>query len=385
MKRLSILLMSVVFTVSVFAQGVAVTVKNPTKIARQNVSVEVSSKNPIVKKQAFPLEECIVRVEGSVDEIVSQAIDEDGDGAADVLVFQTDLGPLEVKRFFVGNGVMTEKVESKTDARFVLPREDLAWENDRIAFRMYGPALAKDVSNGIDVWTKRVRYRIVEKWYKMSEGSAPGKDSYHVDKGEGADFFSVGRTLGAGAAAIWDGDSLRQPGVFAFQRVIATGPIRAQFELTYNPVMVKGKPLMEVLRITLDAGTNLNRVDVTFYGEGKGPLNVMAGIVQRKDVVSQMSQKEGWCSLWGHVNENAENGELGTGVIVPKNALVSTWEDNVHDAFIAKTSVGTPLRYYSGASWSRMGDHKTAVDWQAYLKEQAVFVASPIAVTVTSR
>jgi unsaturated rhamnogalacturonyl hydrolase len=385
MKRLSLLLLSVVFTCSMFAQGVAVTVKNPAKLARQNVTVEVSSRNPIIKKQALRLEECIVRVEGSVDEIVSQAIDEDGDGSADVLVFQTDLGPAETKRFFVGIGVSLAKMESKTDARFVLPREDVAWENDRVAFRMYGPALAKDVNNGIDIWTKRVRYRIVEKWYKMSEGSAPGKDSYHVDKGEGADFFAVGRTLGAGAAAIWNGDSLRQPGVFAFQRVIATGPIRAQFELTYNPVLVKGKPLMEVLRITLDAGTNLNRLDATFYGEGKGPLNVMTGIVQRKGVVSQMSQKEGWCSLWGPVNENAENGELGSGIIVPKNALVSSWEDNVHDAFIAKTSVGTPLRYYSGASWSRMGDHKTADEWQTYLKEQVALLASPVTVTVTSR
>ncbi len=372
-------------SVAAQSQGLVVSVKNPLKIARPNAVIEVSASAAAVAAQKWDLNKCFVRLEGSVDQIASQSIDEDGDGRADLLVFQADLGPSETKRFFLGSGPRVAEVETKTDARFVLPREDFAWENDRIAFRMYGPAMAKDVSNGIDVWTKRVRYPIVQKWYKMSEGSAPGKDTYHVDKGEGADFFSVGRTLGAGGSAIVDGDSLYQPGVFARQRVIAGGPIRAQFDLTYNPIFVNGKALMEIRRITLDAGSNLNRMDVTYYGEGKYPLKVMAGIVKRKGVVSQNSQKEGWCAFWGPVNDNPENGELGTGVIVPRNAFVSTWEDDIQDALIAKTTVGTPLRYYSGASWSRMGDHKTAVEWQNYLKEQAILLASPIHVTVGPR
>ena len=43
---------------------------------------------------------------------------------------------------------------------------------------------------------------IVEKWYEK------GHDSYHRDTGEGADFFDVGQTLGAGGTAIWRDDTI---------------------------------------------------------------------------------------------------------------------------------------------------------------------------------
>ena len=38
-------------------------------------------------------------------------------------------------------------------------KDDFAWENDRIAFRVYGPSLERtgEISSGIDVWCKRVR------------------------------------------------------------------------------------------------------------------------------------------------------------------------------------------------------------------------------------
>ncbi len=107
------------------------------------------------------------------------------------LLVQVDLGAGQSREFLVHSKVPPiPPVASRVDGLFVLPREDFAWENDRIAFRVYGPALAGEVNNGIDVWTKRVRSLIVQKWYRESEGSSPGKDNYHVDRGEGADFFT---------------------------------------------------------------------------------------------------------------------------------------------------------------------------------------------------
>ena len=75
----------------------------------------------------------------------------------------------------------------KTFCRFVPERmDDFAWESDRIAHRMYGPALITGegtISSGVDVWVKSTRNMIINKWYKSGE--------YHADHGEGLDGYSV--------------------------------------------------------------------------------------------------------------------------------------------------------------------------------------------------
>jgi pectinesterase len=369
-----------VLTTAIRAQDILVSVRNPSTSRQPGVVVELGSKTTASAKE-LSFDGCIVRDEATGSELVSQTVDENGDGIADVFLFQADFKPEEVRRFHVVKGIPSKKIDSLTDARFVLPREDLAWENDRIAFRMYGPAMAKDVNNGVDVWTKRVRYRIVEKWYKQSEGSAPGKDTYHIDNGEGADFFSVGRTLGAGGSAILVGDSLVQPGVFASYKIIATGPIRAQFELTYNPVQVNGTQLTETRRITLDAGSNLNRMEVTYRGEGTQELTFVAGIVKRAGVVATLDEDGGWVALWGSTNDSPENGFLGTGVVMPKASVLRVKENAIHALIIGKTKVGTTTRYYSGFGWTRMGDVTTSRDWNAYLAEQAMHLQAPLRIT----
>jgi hypothetical protein len=52
--------------------------------------------------------------------------------------------------------------------------DDFAWESDRTAHRVYGPAIIKDpkehlISSGVDVWVKKVRTPVVDKWYKRGE------------------------------------------------------------------------------------------------------------------------------------------------------------------------------------------------------------------------
>ena len=52
-------------------------------------------------------------------------------------------------------------------SRFVPERkDDFAFENDKVAFRIYGPALKDSKENsGIDCWLKRVDYPTIDKWY----------------------------------------------------------------------------------------------------------------------------------------------------------------------------------------------------------------------------
>jgi pectinesterase len=200
----------------------------------------------------------------------AQSVDLDGDGTIDQLLFQVQVRPHEVRKFVVRNTYGGSPTSPLTDARFVLPREDIGWESDRIAFRMYGPALASEVGNGFDVWTKRVHYPIVEKWYRANEGRTGGKDTYHEDRGEGADFFAVGRTLGAGSCALLDSGRLALPGVFSSYRIISPGPLRAIFRVTYLRGTFRGVPFREDKTVSIDAGSNLNRVEVVYSGIASG-------------------------------------------------------------------------------------------------------------------
>ena len=113
-------------------------------------------------------------------------------------MFQTELGASQSKSFTVQAGERKPftRDQYKVYGRFIRERhDDFAWENDRIAHRMYGRDLetwAKEplTSSGIDIWVKRVTRRVINDWYMI--------DDYHRDNGDGGDFYSVGKTRGCG-------------------------------------------------------------------------------------------------------------------------------------------------------------------------------------------
>src|SRR5262245_54005562 len=132
-----------------------------------------------------------------------------GEQPYDELIFQYDFAAGEKSARFTieESAAAVGPYESKVFLRFVPERfDDFAWENDRIAHRIYGPGLelpsaGKDqmTSSGIDLWTKKVRYPIVDRWY------CKGHDGLHTDTGEGLDLYEVGMNRGAGGTGIWNG------------------------------------------------------------------------------------------------------------------------------------------------------------------------------------
>jgi hypothetical protein len=347
------------------------TVSNPLGESLDAATVEIAL------SQVQPLRAPRITVREYDRPLISQLVDTDGSGEADLLIFRSAFAPHETKTFTVRDGD-APSAAAMTDARFVLPRHDLAWENDRIAFRMYGSVLAGDVNNGIDVWCKRVRYPIVGKWY---EGSAKaGKDTYHEDRGEGADFFSVGRSLGAGSCGLLAGDSLLQPGLFTGHRVLATGPIRALFELRYDSAMAFGRSYQVIKRISLDAGNSLNRIEVVYTGlPATDPLILAAGIVRRPQVTASADPGSQWIALWGPTNADPVNGSLGTGIVFPRGGVVR--ETDRHLMFTAPSRAGQPFVYYAGAAWTRAGDVLTGQAWESLLGSAVRRLGSPLVIT----
>lgn len=355
------------------------TVKNPAQVLRKSETVEVRLSD--IQAGGLQIGEGGIAVVDQVNggQLVTQVTDEH-------LLFQSDFAPGENRTFLVKPARKTESlVGSKVDGYFALPREDYAWENDRIAFRMYGPALAAEVNNGIDVWTKRVRSLIVRKWYDADAKEGKGT-YYHTDRGEGADFFAVGKTLGAGGSGIWYRDNLYQPGVFSACRMLSNGPIRTSFELTYDTWDVQGKKLTEIERISLDAGHNLNRIEVRFTGVNpRDSLLIACGLVKRKDVRVSGDKRSGWLALWGPTNDDPANGSLGTGVVLAPSTVVGRHDDSVQVLLLARLTAGQSFVYWAGAGWTRSGDFTDASSWDSYLREISLTFAQPLQISVAPR
>jgi len=327
-----------------------------------------------------------------VTNVLPQAKDPEGKGVAyGELIFQHDFAAGEQSAKFT-----VEKTDdvapvfpTKAFARYIPERlDDFAWENDKIGHRTYGPALAEPapaggkevlVTSGLDVWCKRVSYPIVDRWYNK------GHDHYHHDEGEGMDMYQVGTSRGCGGTGVWDGKTLRISRNYKTWKIIANGPIRAVFELTYENWDANGVYVTETKRFTVDAGHNLDRIDSTFTVAGAKEITVAVGL-NKKPADKNQDEKitttpvaaDGSLTQWV---EQKTNGQLGTAVIVPGSSGFT--EDDRNQLVLAKVAAGGTLTYYAGAGWSKAGEFTTADSWNAYIAACAARAKSPVHVTLT--
>src|SRR5687768_12513825 len=108
--------------------------------------------------------------------------------------------------------------------------DDLLWENDRTAHRIYGHELetAEPPSgSGIDSWGKHVPWPFMDRQLRTGD-----QHGYH---GEGLDFYSVGTGRGAGGLGIWFDNKLWTSRNYRTYRIIENGPQVADFEVGYAP------------------------------------------------------------------------------------------------------------------------------------------------------
>lgn len=266
--------------------------------------------------------------------------------------------------FQVGWGQESKATEPprKAFARHVPERlDDVAWENDRIAFRVYGPALEdhQKTGSGIDVWTKSTRNLVIDRWYQSTD--------YHKDHGEGLDFYSVGEGRGCGGLGIWNGKSLDVSRVWASHKILESGPDRAAIELTYAPWASGDRKVWETRKITLEAGSNLNRSVSTIQTDKPGALIVGIGISRRDGDVAVVDKSRGLLAC--SERKPGPNGTIYCGVLVDPRALVDFAETERDRLALIKVEPGKPFVYYAGAGWSKSGDFPNAESWERYLRE----------------
>ena len=261
------------------------------------------------------------------------------------------------------------KPERVAYCRFVPERsDDFAFENDKVAFRVYGPALKDSTeNNGVDCWLKRVDYPIIDKWYRQA---LKENKSYHKDWGEGYDPYHVGASLGGGSNAVWKNDTLIQPNVFRDYKIIENGPHRIVFELQYE---YEGIGIQERKRITLEKGSRLFRADSTFTRNGNPvSLEIAVGLTTHEGKAQAVFDSESQTiAAWETIGDS----ELGTGVkLAPAypgefRMLEEEGPDGSQAIFITSTGEDGQITYYAGYGWKKAGEITTFDAWQVYLRD----------------
>lgn len=361
-------------------KAIRVTTQNPLDIARPSETLVLSWTDLTKRMPSLTPDRVTVLDANTKQELVCQTIDLDGNAKPEQLVFQWDFKPKERKVFIVTMlpAPRQQTPASRVFARYVPERmDDFAWENDRVAFRMYGQALKKEtISSGVDVWAKRVRNLVISKWYAAGE--------YHTDKGEGLDCFSVGPSRGCGGLGIWKNDRMYLSDNYSGYKVLANGPIRTVFELTYAPWDVDGAKVSEVKRVTLDAGWNLSRFESTFTcSPACAKIQYAVGLVRRAGVETSSDADKGWMSLWGPTEAGKKDLEdLGTAAVLDKANLVSFRDGQNHELAIVNGKPGVPATYYAGFGWTRSGDFKSKQDWFNYLGQVAQRIKAPVSISI---
>ena len=382
------------------APGADITVSNDLAIARPSETISVAWADvaralPGALVQHIAVKDAAGHVLAhQVTNVNGEAKDPTGAGVAyGELLFQYSFAPGEKKAVF-----HIEKIEgiappfaSPVFARYVPERlDDFAWENDKIAHRTYGPALAAPapagskkevlVTSGLDIWFKRVPYPIVDRWYNK------GHDHYHHDEGEGMDMYNTGESRGSGGTGVWANNTLYVGTNYTTWKVLANGPVRSVFELTYANWDAAGTKVSEVKRFTIDAGHQLDQIDSTFTFSGPEQITVAVGLNKKPEdkgqVVKQAvtrRQGDGALMQWF---EQSSNGNFGVAVVLPTTTGFA--EDRLNELVLAKASSGKPLRYYVGAAWDRAGEITTRAGWEAYVAQAAARAASPVRVAVSA-
>lgn len=386
---------------------IAVTVENTLGTERAGEIVEVSMEE-ISTRLNLPDTAQLVIYDAEAQEVPYQ-ITHDG-----YLIFPASVGANATATYTITQGVPATVTVRACGRQYAERLDDMAWENDLVAFRAYGPALqAKgERGYGYDLFLKRgtaepiledlyekaldpTRQQQVNELRKTDPKAADElaqSFSYHIDHGYGMDCYAVGPTLGAGTSALVDNGTIVYPWCYKDYEILDNGPLRFSVRLTFNPQSVKADTsVVETRIITLDAGSHFNRTSVSYQNLSE-TTPVVTGIVLHNEEAATTAPDKGYMT-YTDPTTGTDNGKLFIGAVFPttvremKTVLFSADEkkqrNNAEGHVLAYNNYepGSEYVYYWGYGWDR-SDIENAEAWNNYVAGFADRVRHPLRVSV---
>lgn len=260
--------------------------------------------------------------------------------------------------------------------------EGPAWENDKVAFRLYF-----DMRNGKDVFGKRVSGMVLDTI------GANYNNSYHELADWGMDVLHVGKSLGAGSVAIKTKDAngkdtlirLGGPNVKKeMYEVVADGPVRSIFRIKYS-WEINGTPV-EITDETSIWGGQLfyeSKLAINGLSPDDKLVSGFADFYDNKPGIIDTADSKFFYS-YGPQSEQKDN--LGLAISVDEDTyhayekLMDTLTD-VRNSYIVSQKIkkGHPVTYRFYSGWERSDDRfKTEEGFKEFLLKEAILKKFPV-------
>ena len=356
-----------------------VIVTNDTELSRENETIELSFKS-LQKADRSLTSENVVVYDMAGDQVPSQVYSE-SDGTVK-LVFQATVEAGSAAKYVVKAGER-EEYPMLAYSRHVPERmDDYAYENNKVAGRIYGPALEFPRTFGSDVWLKCTERLVIDDWFK--------KMDYHHNYGEGMDCYKVGGTLGGGALVPYsDGEEFVIGDNWASFQHICDGPVRTKAEFTYNAFDVNGKQYSATRSIELDANSHFVKSVTTFHpvGHETDSLDLVLGAIQH-DVISRYNG-DCWIAFTEVASDTKQpeiDGDISIALIYDPAELADNRSKAIgdiagHAAIVTREAAGKPITVWTGSGWSQAGID-SPISWIVMTGDFAISQANPLKVEI---
>ena len=367
-------LLAAAFCLGACSQGLKVEVSNPTAIDRDDETVEIAWDQLAALKGVTPENVIVCNDEG--EQVPSQVLFR-GKAEPQALIFQADVDGMESEHFTIGTGIRAAYPAEAFGRQVPERYDDYAWENNKVAYRLYGPALEtspeKLITPGIDVWVKCTDKLVIDEWY--------AKGDYHHNYGDGMDCYKVGKTLGGGSSVPFiDGKLLLLPHNYQTCKKLDNGPIRTSVELTYAPFAIDDTHTVALTKIiTLDANQRFNRMESIYSGDFE-EFPVAAGFVRHD--VKQTETGEDWVAICEPASDSKDpvrDGDIFGAVVWDGAAILPETEG--HALAVKNVRTDETMIYYSGTGWSQ-GGVDDMDKWIEDVNELKAAVETPLQVIV---
>lgn len=284
-------------------------------------------------------------------------------------------------------------------ALYKIRKDDIAWENDRCAYRVYGPALQRtgEKSFGIDVWVKDAPELILDhRYYKDMQSNidaAPlekdgrkeearfvhNNGSFHLDHDGswGMDGYGVGPTLGCGTPAYIKDGKLVLPYCYTDYDILDNGPLRFTVCLEYGK---NADGVVEHRVISLDKGSHFNKIKV-WYDDMNTSTTFCSGVVLNGKGTEATGNN--WVAYADPTDRPDVHGsEIYVAALFPNNNVkTGKTPDSRNLVGVIDGYKGEPITYYAGAGWSRY-DVSNFTVWKQLVAEFLNEIKQPLTISI---
>jgi len=372
------------------AADVKVKVTNTENVQRQEL-VELDAKT-VRQKMGLAQGETFV-VKNALNQEAAYQLSYDGK-----ILIEASVRPCGTAEFTITKGTPQQPKVFVTGKMYPERVDDIAWENDRTAYRIYGPALQRSGERafGVDVWVKNTPDLEVDKRYVTELSNHEGiqklkkqgknaealkleqETTYHYDHGYGLDCYKVGPTLGGGAPALLDEKGeLILPYCYKDYKILDNGPLRFTVQVSYNPATINGQAnVVENRIISLDKGSNFNKCTVGYDGLTK-KTHMAAGVVLHAEDLQSLELKRDYVAYADPTdNPGKQNFQIYVAALFPNGVCTTKRIMNKevvngnagHAVGVKCLKPGEKYTYYFGSAWSK-NDVRTFREWNLRIDE----------------